>query len=226
MTENWRGSLLMTSVFYKIFCSITLWEQIHRWHGQELEESREIWNELWSRIGGQVEVKGMGLRIGKKGSGENTRKKQRAEWLVGLTRPRMQALGTLSKSQKKQWAGSWWSKVMARAVGILNSSEKRCWKARTSGWLGICFWWKTLEDEVAQGNARFVLKRMSLVPSQPSRHGEGRMANSPRRKRIRCQGRKRNLCILANTSSQGHTRPSLHLGLDPQSLKTGASHPC
>lgn len=35
-------------------------------------------------------------------------------------------------------------KVMARAVGMLNSSGKWCWKVRTSGWLGICFWWEEI----------------------------------------------------------------------------------
>lgn len=35
-------------------------------------------------------------------------------------------------------------KVIAWAVGMLNSSEKRCWKVRTSGWLGICFWWEDI----------------------------------------------------------------------------------
>lgn len=48
---------------------------------------------------------------------------------------------------------------------------------------GFAFGGKKLEDEVAQGNARFVLERMSLVPSQPSRHGEGRMANSPKKEK-------------------------------------------
>lgn len=35
-------------------------------------------------------------------------------------------------------------KVIAWAVGMLNSSEKRCWKVTTSGWLGICFWWEDI----------------------------------------------------------------------------------
>ena len=50
------------------------------------------------------------------------------------------------------------------------------------GW-GFAVGGKKLEDEAAQGNARFVLERMSLFPSQPSRHGEGRMANSPKKEK-------------------------------------------
>lgn len=87
-------------------------------------------------------------------------------------------------------------------------------EARTSGWLGLLLVGKTLEDEVAQGNARFVLKRMSLVPSQPSRHGEGRMCSF--KKKNKMPGRKEEPCILALPLPPRSHRPSLHLDASPQ----------
>lgn len=72
---------------------------------------------------------------------------------------------------------------MARAVGMLNSSESGAGKlGPVVGW-EFAFGGKTLEDEVAQGNARFALKRMSLWFLSTEEHGGKENGNSQRKEK-------------------------------------------